>query len=55
MNVRTYNLEKLYFYRKNCCSVAKLCDPMDLAPGSSVLHHLQEFAQIHVHGVSDAT
>ena len=37
MNVRTYNLEKLYFYCKNCCSVAKLCDPMDHAPGSSVL------------------
>ena len=42
-----------------CCSVAKscltLCDPMDCStPGSSVLHCLLEFAQIHVHWVSDA-
>ena len=41
------------------CSVAKscltLCDPMDCSmPGSSVLHYLPEFAQIHVHWVSDA-
>ena len=27
-----------------------LCDPMDFSmPGSPVLHHLLEFAQIHVH------
>ena len=38
-----------------CCrSVAKssltLCDPMDCSlPGFSVLYHLPEFAQIHVH------
>ena len=36
-----------------CCSTAKLyltlCNPMDcLIPGSSVLHYLPEFAQIHV-------
>ena len=36
-----------------CCSVANscptLCDPMDCnMPGSSVLHYLPEFAQIHV-------
>ena len=32
-----------------------LCDPMDCSPpGSSVLHHLPEFAQIHVHWVHDA-
>ena len=42
-----------------CCSVAKLCptlcDPMDCStPGSSVLHCLLEFAQIHVHWVGDA-
>ena len=41
------------------CSVAKsyltLCDPMDCSmPGFPVLHSLQEFAQIHVHWVSDA-
>ena len=44
-----------------CCyfSVARssptLCDPMDYCmPGSSVLHSLLKFAQIYVHGVSDA-
>ena len=36
------------------CSVTKsrptLCDPMECrTPGSSVLHYLPEFAQIHVH------
>ena len=40
------------------CSVAKLCrtlcNPMDCsAPGSPVLHYLQELAQTHVHWVSD--
>ena len=42
-----------------CCSVTKLCptlhDPMDCSmPGSPVLRHLPEFAQIHGHWVSDA-
>ena len=51
-----------------CCSVAKqtqfakllscypsLWDPMDCSmPGFPVLHHLPEFAQIHVHWVGDA-
>ena len=42
------------------CSVAKscptLCDSMDCSkPGFPVLHHLPEFAQIHVHWVGDAT
>ena len=42
-----------------CCSVAKLCqtlyNPMDCKrPGSFVLHSLPEFAQNHVHWVSDA-
>ena len=41
-----------------CCSVAKsyltLCDPMACStPGSSVLHSLLEFAQVHVHWVGD--
>ena len=43
-----------------CCSstVAKLCltfcNPMDCSmPGSSVLHYLPEFAQIHVHWISN--
>ena len=41
-----------------CCSVAELCPTlcihMDGMTHSSVLHYLLEFAQIHVHWVSDA-
>ena len=42
-----------------CCSVAKscptLCNPMDGSmPSFLVLHHLLEFAQTHVHWVTDA-
>ena len=42
-----------------CCSVTKLwptlCNPMDCStPGFPVLRHLLEFAQTHVHWVSDA-
>ena len=42
-----------------CCSVTKscltLCDPMNCSiPGLPVLHYLPEFAQTHVHWVSDA-
>ena len=42
-----------------CCSVTRsyptLCDPMDYSMSSfPVLHHLPEFAQTHVHWVSDA-
>ena len=41
------------------CSVTKLCltlwDPMNWRiPGFTILHYLQEFAQIHVHWVGDA-
>ena len=41
-----------------CCSVTKLCPtlckPMGCStPGFPVLHHLPEFAQTHVHWVSD--
>ena len=41
------------------CSVVKsrptLCNPTDCStPGFPVLHYLQEFAQTHVHRVSDA-
>ena len=44
----------------SCCSVAKscpvLCDLMNCSTlGSSVLYSLPEFAQIHVHRVSEAT
>ena len=43
----------------HCCSVAQscptICDPMDCSTlGFPVLHHLPEFAQTHVHWVSDA-
>ena len=40
-----------------CCSVShvRLCDPMDCStPGFPLLHYLPEFAQTHVHWVSDA-
>ena len=50
-----------YFCRMNhcCCSITKLCltlcNPMDCStPGFPGLHHLPEFAQIHVHWVGDA-
>ena len=44
----------------SCCSVAKssltLSDALDCStPGPSVIHHLLEFAEIHVHWVGDAT
>ena len=36
-------------------SVVSFCDPMDYSlPGSSVLHYILDFAQIHVGWVSDA-
>ena len=43
----------------SCCSITQSCPtlwgPMDCStPGLPVLHHLLEFAQIHVHWVSDA-
>ena len=43
----------------SCCSVAQLCltlcNPMDWSMlGFSVLHHLPELAETHVHWVSDA-
>ena len=44
---------------KGSCSVVRscpnFCDPMDHSkPGFPVLHYLPEFAQAHVHWVSDA-
>ena len=52
-------LEKEFFARGGCCSVAESCltlrDPMDCSmPGFPVLHHLPKFVQPHVHWVSDA-
>ena len=55
-----YLQEKHYLNETwSCCSITNscliLCDPMDCStPGSSVLHDLPEFTQIHVHWVSDA-
>ena len=42
-----------------CCSVIKscptLCHPMDSSmPGFPVPHRLQEFVQVHIHGIDDA-
>ena len=42
-----------------CCSVAQscptLCGPMDCSmPDLPILHHLLEFAQIHIHCIGDA-
>ena len=66
LSSRTPNILKLdlpgsvlqVFYKRCCCSVAKLCptlwDPMNCStPGFPVLHYLSEFAQTHVHWVSD--
>ena len=58
-NNKTHHV--IWFDFKICCCcylVPKLCltlcNPMDCSmPGSSVLHCLLEFAQIHVHWVSD--
>ena len=42
-----------------CCSIAKscptLCDPMNCStPGFPIIHYLPEFAETHVHWISDA-
>ena len=42
-----------------CCSVVQLCltfcNPMDYStPGLPILHHLPEFAQVHVHCIRNA-
>ena len=50
----------LYRIKAACtCSITQSCpthcDPMDCStPGLSVLHHLPEFAQVHVHCINDA-
>ena len=54
-------LESITFQWTHCCcsvtqSCLMFCDPMDCStPGFPVLHYVPEFAQTHVHGVSDAT
>ena len=54
-----FTLKTAYIYQCLCCSVSKscltLCNPMNCStPGFPVLHYLPEFAQTHVHWVSDA-
>ena len=50
----TEKLNLCQFVVQSLCSV-RLCDPMDCSrPGFPVLHCLLEFAQIHIHWVSDA-
>ena len=49
----------VYQFTHSCCLTAKscpvLCDPVDWStPDFPDPHCLLEFAQIHVHGVSDA-
>ena len=57
---RSNNCVATWIWWKYYCLVDKSCstpcDPMDCStPGFPVLHDLLEFAQIHVHWVSDAT
>ena len=57
--VSIFTLKTAYIYQCLCCSVSKscltLCNPMNCStPGFPVLHYLPEFAQTHVHWVSDA-
>ena len=45
----------LFVFTVQLLSCVRLCDPMDCSlPGFPALHHLPEFAQTHVHWVSDA-
>ena len=48
----------VHFNLNNSCYVCEscltLCDPMGYrTPGSSVLHYLLEFAQIHIHWIGN--
>ena len=57
--LRYLNLLVFIFSHSCCCLVTKSCptlwDPMDCnTPGFPVLHYPPEFAQTHVHWVSDA-
>ena len=56
---RQTRLSEFHYLAQNCPSIVQscltLCDPMDYStPGFSVLHHLPELAQTHVHQVGDA-
>ena len=46
----------LFLFSHSVMSCPTLCDPMDCSMSDfPVLHHLPEFAQTHVHRVSDVT
>ena len=52
--IKTVGTQELPFDPLCCCSLIKLCltlhNPMDYSiPGSSILHYIPEFAQIHVY------
>ena len=52
-------LSIVWFGVPRCCWVTQSCptpcDPVDCStPGFPVLHHLLEFARVHVHGIGDA-
>ena len=49
------NLKKEIQFSSVAQSCQTLCDPMNCStPGIPVHHHLLEFAQVHVHRISDA-
>ena len=51
-NLHSQCVSKILLFIAQLCPA--LCDPMDCStPGFPVLHHLPEFAQNHVHWVSD--
>ena len=51
----THSYHSLAQFRSVTQSCLTLCDPMDCStPGLPVPHHLLEFAQVHVHCLSDA-
>ena len=60
MNLEDIILSEIcQYYKSKFCSVAQSCptlrDPMDCSmPGLPVLHHLPEFAQVHVYCIGDA-
>ena len=55
--LRCFKTHRGLLFAVHCCLPSRvwLCDPMDCStPGFPVHHHLPEFAQPHVHWVSDA-
>ena len=52
----TFKVTRTFYHFSSVAkSYLTLCSPMDCStPGFPVLHHLLEFAQIHVHWVSDS-